>query len=479
MRILLVPRMEEFEGRGSMTLMPVNFMRAAIRRDKNTRIDVVNQGPDGWLDKYMTKEEHDDRIRSIHLDMAGTGRSVGTRRVGYYIGAPLLNYMQPSNSKFFYDAVVSTAFPSNYMIKAYLGWGWQKATKRNVPLVSWSVWTVTFAWLEAAKHRAASLVKNEDDIMCELWGAMAGDLIAFQSEKSKKNHFDSWRKLMKPSVVDGLMKKTIMTPNGVQVSRVDRVIKEPGAPLDALWSGYWSEDGKVCAKAMLTAYAVGAVRSVTFNCLGGEVPEEIRKQECENVRFVGPMDNVTYQKWLKNFGIYISFSFGGIYPTRFGEMAAAGALPVVHSETALNFFPKDYPFYMESEGKVAETFLAAARYAATSNDWVKRICTHLDENHDGAKTMLKLYEATKKLSEEHRADMAGYYDEWVDKALEGVKEISHEDAVKRVVGFSACKDEKVLESMVPPGCLRWAILNHGYEDIGAEEPFYKLADPWR
>jgi hypothetical protein len=473
-RLLLIPKIESTDGTGSLTIQPMAFVRTVLERDETAVIDIVVQ--DGmntvdWKRNYFPKDwPHLDRLRIVALNIVDKEGVTHARKAGYYIGASVLRYLMPGGKRHFHDAVISNAFPANPMIRAAMKWDWKRAVKRDVPLIAWSVWTATDEW----QNQNTSAYDN----LAELYGSLASDLLVFESEKVKNDHLVSYRNVFKPKVVEHLMQRTMVASNGVQVDRIPRSLYTGEVAPRALWSGYYHEDGALVLPILFDALRAGRISKLTLNSLHGGFPESVEAEIAANqdvISSVGRMSHSNFLELAQGSDVFLSFTNGPerTYGIRFGEIMAAGVLPVVHTEVAQTFCPKGYEFHTESPGNLRDVFFAALADYREDPRIVEPVVRNIDEHHDVKKNMWSIYEATQRVVDARIAETSfGSYGEYLESAFDGVDEIGHDAACERIAARMRVPQDLTKSPLFPPGAIRWGLLSLGFKDMGGEEPVY-------
>jgi hypothetical protein len=452
----------------------MNFARIVLRAHPHARVTFAfpeEANNPQWLKGFLGADIA-DRADILPVDLGCDGPSVPSRKVGYFVGAPLLTKLRPSARRFYYDAVISTAFPSNPAIRAFLSWDWSRAVKRRVPLVAWSVWTATNEWQSESS--------SPYDNLAEICGSLACDLLVFESEKVRSDHLKTYRSYFKPTVIEQLMQRAIVAPHGVQLERIPRRRYTGQEAPHVMWSGYFKEDGEVVLPILFDALRAGIVRGVTVNAMKPELPEWVER-ECaanpERIRLVGRMPHEEYLRLAENEDAFLSFTHGPerTYGIRFGEIMAAGTLPVVHSEVAQTFLKRDYPFHAESPAQLRVAFWAAMAEYRRNPAIIDGVLASIEADHDAQRNMLRIYAATEALVQERIATNGyGGYAAHVQQAMAEVHgDITHAEACDRIARLTRSQTELETNALFPPGAVRWAILSQGFADVGGTEPLYR------
>jgi hypothetical protein len=455
------------------------YVRDVLLSDPDARFTVVitddirdvDAKTDGWVRRYLgLAAGYADRVEVLRLPAGSRG---DTRLTGYYIGQPLLGFLNQVGAKQrFWDVIVSSAFPSNPAIKAFGNRFWKRAVGIELPLVGWSVWTATEnrEWAEKGANRW--------DCMAELMGSLVCDLLVFESEKVRQDHVDNYRKYFKPSVIEMLLQDSMVATNGVDIGAIARHRYDGSRLPRVLWSSRYQEDGAVVIPALLDAYRMGKVESVTLNLMDGEIPERLREDiaQCgDAVRVVGPMPNDQYKRFIGEFDVFASFVYRATYGIRFAEMASAGCLPVCHDLVASILFPKNYPYHTADAARFPAVFMAALDDYRKNPAIIEPVFAELDAKHDTRRNMLGMHERIRQVVTARRAEQTfGSFGPLVAQALAGVDEIGHDEACARIAVLTKSGEPLEKNPFFPPIAIRWAILAQGYRDVGGQAvPVYR------
>ena len=99
--------------------------------------------------------------------------------------------------------------------------------------------------------------------------------------------------------------------------------------------------------------------------------------------------------------------------------------------------------------------------------------TPLMLKHDTSANFVRMYDSVKRLVRAYRKQTDyGNMMQAVRKAMDGVDSISHQDACERISKFTESGLPLHKSAVFPPGVLRWAILESGFEDVGGQKPMY-------
>lgn len=468
MRILLMPRIEETHGSGSLTIVPMQFIQNSLENHPDDHFVVVvgkRFAKRDWLKRYLSLPDH--LMERVEL-LPCVQSSAGARKFGYHAGHGIADHLRRND--ILADVVVSNCFPSNPIIRSLMEWRIKSSPVIRVPMVSWSLWTGT----NMIAKMGETAYNGKYDVIAEFFGAVCGDAIVFESILSEKGHLEMFREYFSPGAVRVLVQNSMVANLGVMTDKLggDRVPRAGRLPV-VMWSGFYRVTGKDCIPAMEKAYQMGLFDKAIINHMCSSLPEDVE----ERLRSYGweifarvPHDE--YLNALKRADVFVSTNWAGAYGSRFAEMLSAGVVGVIHEDIRVNMVPSWYP-YVCTKKNVAKMLIRALREHDSHDELSDRVMAHMREHHDTRRNFLRMYDFVKKIADDGRSKTKGG---WLHKAAEdglsGVDEVGHKEACSLMSETTRSKMDLYSNPMISSGAVRWAILSAGFVDVGARSPHY-------
>jgi hypothetical protein len=488
MRILLIPRIEFNDGRGSLTVVPLRFMKMVLDNDPTTlftvavREDLLDKN---WMRNYGWEDKHLDRVNLVPLSKELIGDSTRSRKLGYTSGGALFNSIGPLKKDFkFIDVVISECFASHSLIRVALGGLFSRSYVAMPGFMGWWHWNVT----EDSRKDDGSKgdLYNWYDPVAESMGALLCDKVICGSSKTYKQLTNWYRKYFNASYVSELISKTLIIPLGIYIKNIPRgTYLGREAPV-VLWSGYYGDEFKNVKAPLLKALMMGVYSKVIFQFVSwpwetSGITEDEAKIELNElkkiskVEVLGPMKELDYHKILSQANVCVIYCEGS-YGLRHGEMISAGCMPILNRSTAEIFLGKDYPFACDSLKDlekfilVGGTFLKKDPYFMPNNYLAK-----FDLEHNCENTFLSLFREAISLHKTKLNELPNtFMFKLVEDALSGIDKIKHSEAIKKISDKMDKKADLSNHPIFTPGFIRACILKTGYIDTGTfDEPAYR------
>lgn len=478
MRILLIPRIKTIDGTGSFTIDPMNLIKyfrlinpscyfyVAVHEDFRHK---------DWMKNYDLTAEDIEHVSLIPMphSVVGTMKRRSTRRASYFFAQALSDKIGPKDEygKFF-DVVIAESVLNVPMIRSVIEGLYQKGYSCRVPYTAWVHWCPVPKWYIS--------YYNEFDAYSEVYGSLFCDGIVFASKRQENDFKVTWQEHFKSSVVEKLKDKSILCNLGVEIDEIKRKQYDSNKKPVVLWSGYTSEDYLEIKSVLLKEICLGRVEKVIFQFLDEECPEEeIRElSKIKNVNALGRINPYTkYLEFLHEADIFVAISQNIprlTYGRRWGEMIASGLVPIVSRDIRDTFFDDGYPFTVTPDVSLSILLPSIVKYLSKDKSVLDKYHGLFYENHNIVDSMRNMYNFVSNLvtraSEEVNYTVLGGA---VRRALKGVEEIGHWQAVKIIEAQMKSKNGCGLHSMFTQKFVRKCIMNEGYRDIGLHVPVYK------
>ena len=467
MRVLLVPRIECVDGANSLTICPTMLMRAWLELDPNCSFVLPvheNFADPSWLANYYFTPEQIERVWLLPLSKKVLGNKPTARRIRNVVGNALLERLGPTtpNGQFIDIAISNGCFASNASLRCALAGLFGRIMKREIPFIGWAEWVPVHAW-------GSGFISPWEVEAC-LLGAFAADYVVWQSEVFKQDFVKSLRPIASASALAKLLEHSEVCQTGIISDKLTLSEYDGKTAPVGMWSGYWKEDFKICVPPLLDALKVGALSKVIIQFLKEDVAtlqEEVRRlQALDNVEVHFRMTQEEYFKLIGRVHLFATQAVNSpTYGLRWGEAMASGIVPVVCSRIATTFLPDDYPFVVRPGVKWTEMVIAAARHIRRNPTFGKQVANFVLAEHDFRTAYAKFYMRAEKMVTAARAQTNyGDFEGIARRVLEGVSEIRHSDAVRAMDKFTTSDASLATSNLVPPGLLRWAILEQGFCD---------------
>jgi hypothetical protein len=448
-------------------------IKAMYACNPNIWITLVVQekfGDKEWMKAYLPDEI---LARVELLTVPSTRFRFFENEVGIHLTERLRPLAEPLN---LWDVVISAAFKSNPAIKAATEQGLAMGKSRTLPVVAWSLWTPT----NAKNTWPNSYVFGDNDRLASMLGAFASDRIVFESQSVKKEHLASFREYLKPEQAMKLVRGSEVISNGADLSKTEAHFWDGERGLVGFWSDYHeSPRCDYILEAMVDAYKAGklAELNLVFMHVGKNPPEIMEEYKSfDGINVHGFLPHAEYVDLMEQSDIVMTSLDGGTYGVRFVEAMACGMYPVFHKHMANMLLPPDYEFAFEDTRTEAQVSLFRAIDALQEQgpEMIRKMDAWVREHHDGNKTMRRLYRVVEQEVAAHRENMrGGSFYEMAEAALAGIDEISHDDACEKLKEQSEKGHDYRRNGIIPPGVVRWTILELGFEDVGDELPLYR------
>lgn len=466
MRILLIPRIEEVDGTGSLTIVPMQFIQMVTDEHQDAYFMVVvgkRFADRKWLSRYLSDEA------AARVELVPCVKSAaGARKFGYHAGAGVSEYLR--KNAIAVDVVLSNCFPSNPVIRSLLEWKIKSSPVCRVPMVSWSLWTGT----NMIHRMGETAYNNKFDVITEFFGAVCGDAIIYESELSQKGHLEMFREYFRPGIVRDLMGRSLLANLGVVMEKVSRERE----PLDdrrpvVLWSGFYHVDGIPSIEAMESAYKLGLFDKGIVNHMCCNLPDEVvNRLESYGWDVFSRIPHLEYLQKISEADIFVSVNWAGAYGSRYAEMLGSGAVGVIHEDIRFNMLPEGYPYVCDKK-TVGRVLIKAIRDHASNSELVGSIVKHMKDHHDTRANFLRIYDFLSNVVDEHiAAARLGWLQKAASSALVDVDEVGHDEACRLISEASTSQMDLIDNPMIRAGVIRWSVLAAGFDDVGGKSPHY-------
>lgn len=477
MRLLVVPRIECVAGDRSLTIRPLTFMRACLLEDPKCYFIVVvhEEFKDkSWLDNYGLSDYEKSRIELLYVPEEQLGIKPSGRRFSYFVGTPLAQYIGPMGQARFVDAILTECFPSNAAIRFGSMGFFNRGMSRKIPMIGWACWTATRSWSRA--------VFNEFDPLVEMNGSLVCDKLIFQSKRAYQEHLKDWRIEYNAATINRLTQKCEVIPTGVMFDKIPCPERDLSKKPVGMWSGYFKEDFVDAATPLINALRMGKLSELHLNFGLPRTSSEavVVPAATDKLHVHEALPQPAYHKLIGKADLFVALATEFIYSTRWAEIMAAGALPIVSKEIKDCFLWEEYPFVATTRTVDATVNAALLLRQRKPEEWtclVDRVRQHIQVHHNAWTQMPKIQSSIKSIIVQSVAQATlSEFQVAVNRGFERLRTddvFTHHDMCRYLLDFVKTDDlEK--NAMIPPGVVRWSILRAGAKDIGDQEPVYKV-----
>ena len=488
LNILMIPRIGQVDGGGSLTAVPMTFLSVALGRDKGATATIIapeHVGDDSWVLNYVDADVA-ARIRVVKVPV----ETKDQRLLGYCIGETMLRMANYSRNEFStFDVIVSNCWASTPAFVTVGEWThqFQHSARHHTPVVSWGVWNASIG----ESGRPDPLMKSEYDVMAESLGAQMSDLIVFESTRQYAQYRKLMGRYLVPAAIDRMLNRSVVVPNGADFDAVVMAGARPErAGKTLLWCGRYSEDLQRLAEPMVNLFRAGRVERVLFVSIGGDgdaarIAEFVERLGCaagelvrspdrmpqSGVVVMSGLDRAKYFEVCLSSDVIVSDLRGGTYGVRFVEAIAAGVVPIVNEDQIKMFMPPWWTLRSGFVGFGESVIMRAIDFA--SDPMMEALRQFVAEHHDSKRTMWALYE--------HLVGVVGHglreqrfmgLEDAVDGLFDDVDEIALDDAVRIMGAATKSKMDLTLNPIFPPVLVRWLLGRLGFSRVDVARNLY-------
>lgn len=484
LRILWVNRVEEWRGSNSLSITATQLCKAILDLDPYASIVFPYHeafGGKEWMLNYSLEKDDLDRIHTFHYPQKVVGSTPATRKIGWLSGPAMFHRMKPLSEDVKYiDAMVvdgCTAIVPQLRMATHSTF--QQGYGRQIPCISYESWTPTDSW--------KNCIYGTFDTKSHLLGALYSDRNYYQSTWCMEDHLDSYRNILKPSVIKSFLPKLGVINTGVWSDTLPRKSHSGDKPV-IMWSGHFQEDYDRVKEPLFAAYKCGVAKKLIFHFMVGSSKSEIPERILDELKDQGPdieirteMTQSEYHKFIID-EVDIAVGLGltlNQYGGRYVEMAAMGVLLVTNDIYAKIIFPdwENYPFRVGTND-LTKLVYAACRHLKDNPDFTTKYADAVREFHDVRTSGKQFYDACIELrDEEHARTNFGDLPKLAEEVFEGCERMEHATFISLLGDKLSTPQDLRNNPIFPPGILRWVALSQGYVDVsGPDEPTYVRED---